>query len=157
FVVFANDDSWTSLSRADRELVLQASARARTGMRAALLGREQLAVAGLCRTGARLIDLGPDGQARMRAAGEALLAKLRRDPATRDTMAEIAAARTGSSPHGLRCPASAGATQPAGLTGSYETTIRKTEKGSGALAEDWASSGTDTLRLRLRFANGRAV
>jgi TRAP-type C4-dicarboxylate transport system substrate-binding protein len=157
FVVFANDDTWTSLPPADRKLLVQAAEQARGGMRSALLEREQLGVAGLCGTNARLIDLGPEGQARMRQAVKPLLAKLRNDPATRDTMAAIAELRRGGSPHGLRCPATAGTATPAVLTGTYETTIRKAEQGSDALDEDWEKSGADALRFRLGFANGRAI
>jgi hypothetical protein len=157
FVVFANNDTWTSLSQGDRELLQRAAARAHSGMRAALLEREHLAVAGLCRSGAKLINLGPDGQAQMRQAVEPLLAELRTNPATRDTMAEIAALRAGGSPHGLRCPAGPGTTQPAVLTGMYETTIRKAEKGSDALTQDWENSGADALKFRLELANGRAM
>ena len=156
FVVFADDDAWKALPQADRDLLMQAAEQARTAMLASLLEREQVAIGGMCRTGARMIGFGQDGQARMHEAVEPLLAGLRGDPATREAMAEIDSLRAGSSPRSLRCPAGT-ATQRAALTGIYETTIRRSEKGSDVLAEDWANGGFDALKFRIELADGRAI
>ena len=156
FVVFADNETWTSMPEADRELITQAAEQARAGMLVALLEREQTAIEGMCKAGARMVALGDDGRARMQRAVAPLLAKLRNDPATRDAMAEIESLRTGGSPHIIRCPAGTG-TQQATLTGVFETTIRKTEKGSDVLADDWADSGADAIRFRLELSDGRAV
>ena len=155
FVVFAHDATWTSLPQADRDLVVQAADQARTGMLVALLEHEQTSIEGMCKAGARMDNLGDDGRARMQQAVEPLLTKLHNDPATRDAMARIESLRAGGSPHSVRCPAGTG-TQQASLTGVFETTIRKAEKGSDVLA-DWDESGAEAIKFRLDLSDGRAV
>jgi TRAP-type transport system periplasmic protein len=154
-VVFANSKTWTSLPKADRDLITQAAEQASAGMIAELREREQTAIANMCKAGARLVNLGDDGRARMQQAVEPLLTKLRNDPATRDAMAEIESLRVGGSPHSLRCPTGT-ATQQATLTGIFETTIRKAEKDSQLLAEDW-ESGAEAIKFRLELSDGHAV
>jgi hypothetical protein len=153
--VFANDGTWTSLPQADRDLIVQAAERARTGMLATLLEREQAAIAGMCKAGARVVNLGDAGRARMQHAVAPLLANLRNDPATRAAMAAIESLRATGSPHSLRCPAGT-STQQAALTGVFETTIRKSDKGAGVNG-DFAESGADAIRLKLDLSDGRAV
>jgi TRAP-type C4-dicarboxylate transport system substrate-binding protein len=154
FVVFADDEAWTSLPEGDRDLITQAAEQARTGMLVELLEREKRAIAGMCEAGARIVNLGDEGRARMQQAIESILAKLRNDPATRDAMAEIESLRAGGSPHNVRCPARAD-TQQATLTGEFETTIRKAEKDSHVLAEEW-ESGAEAIKFRLELSDGRA-
>ena len=155
FVVFADNETWTSLPQADRELIMQAAEQARSGMLVALLEREQTSIEGMCKAGARMVDLGDDGRARMQQAVEPLLAKLRNDPATRDAIEEIESLRAGGSPHSVRCPAGT-STQQATLTGVFETTLRKAEKGSDVL--DWDESGArDAIKNTLELSDGRAV
>jgi TRAP-type transport system periplasmic protein len=154
-VVFANSKTWTSLPEADRDLISQAAEQARTGMLAELREREQTAIADICKAGARMVSLGDGGRARMQQAVVSLLAKLRNDPATRDTMAEIESLRAGGSRHSVRCPAGTG-TQQATLTGVFETTIRKAEKDSQLLVEEWGS-GAEAIKFRLELSDGRAV
>jgi TRAP-type C4-dicarboxylate transport system substrate-binding protein len=155
FVVLADDETWRSLPEGDRDLLKQAAEQARTGMLVELLEREQRAIAGMCEAGARMVNLGEEGRARMQQAIEPLLAKLRNDPATRDAMAEFESLRAGGSPHSVRCPAGTG-TQQATLTGVFETTIREAEKGSQLLAEEW-ESGAEAIKFRLELSDGQAV
>ncbi|MBA3788576.1 MAG: TRAP transporter substrate-binding protein DctP, partial [Actinobacteria bacterium] len=98
FVVFAHNETWTSLPKADRDLIMQAAEQARTGMLVALLESEQTSIETICKAGARMVNLGDDGRARMQQALEPLLAKLQEDPATRDAMARIESLRAGGSP-----------------------------------------------------------
>jgi len=155
FVVFAHDATWTSLPQADRDLIDEAADRARSGMLGALLEREQTSIDAICKAGARMVNLGDNGRARMQQAVEPLLAKLHDDPATRDAMARIESLRAGGSPHSVRCPAGTG-TRQATLTGVFETTIRKAEKGSDVV-DDWDESGAEAIRLKLDLSDGRAV
>ena len=155
FVVFAHNETWTSLPKADRDLIMQAAEQARTGMLVALLESEQTSIETICKAGARMVNLGDDGRARMQQALEPLLAKLQEDPATRDAMARIESLRAGGSPHSVRCPAGT-STQQATLTGRFETTIRKAEKGSDAIT-DWEESGAEAIKFRLELSDGRAV
>jgi len=155
FVVCADSEKWTSLPQADRDLIVQAADQARTGMLVALLEREQTSIEGMCKAGARMVNLGDDGRARMQQAIEPLLAKLRNDPATRDAIAQIESLRAGGTPHSVRCPAGTG-TQQATLAGVFETTIRKAEKGSDVIP-DWDESGAEAIKFRLELSDGRAV
>ncbi len=155
FVVFADNETWTSLPQADRGMIMQAAEQARSGMLVALLEREQTSIEGMCKAGARMVDLGDDGRARMQQAVEPLLAKLRNDPATRDAIEEIESLRAGGSPHNVRCPAG-NSTQQATLTGVFETTLRKSDKGSDVLT-DWDESGAEAIKFRLELSDGRAV
>jgi TRAP-type C4-dicarboxylate transport system substrate-binding protein len=155
FVVFANSETWTSLPEVDRDLIVQAAEQARAGWLVALLEREQTSIEGICKAGARMVNLGDDARARMQQAVKPLLAKLRNDPATRDAMAEIDSARAGGSPHSLRCPAGTG-TQQATLTGVFETTIRKADKGSAVFGE-FDEHGIDAIEFSLELSDGRAV
>ena len=154
YVVFADDETWASLPEADRDLIVQAAERARSGMLVALLEREQTSISSMCRAGASMVNLGDDGRARMDQAVEPLLDGLRSDPATRDAMTEIESLRGGGSPHSLRCPAGTN-TQPATLTGVFETTLRKADKGS-AVYGTWPD-GADAIKLALELSDGRAV
>jgi TRAP-type C4-dicarboxylate transport system substrate-binding protein len=156
FVVFADNETWTALPEADRDLITRAAERARTSMLVAALRDEQKGIESICKAGARMVNLGEDGRARMQQAVEPLLARLRHDPATRETMAEIESLRAGGSPHSLRCPAGT-STQQAALSGVFETTMRKAEKGSAVAADDWVDSGADAIKLRLELSEGRAV
>jgi TRAP-type transport system periplasmic protein len=151
-VVFANTKTWTSLPKADRDLITQAAEQARTGMLAELREREQTSIADLCKAGARLVNLGDDGRARMQQAVAPLLAKLREGPATRDAMSEIESLAAGGEPHSLRCPAHT-SSQQAVLTGVFETTLRRSDKGSEVYGE-WSA---DAVKLRLELSDGRAV
>ena len=155
FVVFADNETWTSLPRADRDIITQAADRARSGMLVALLESEQTSFEGICKAGARMVNLGDDGRARMQQSVEPLLAKLHSDPATRDAMARIESLRAGGSPHSVRCPAGT-STQQATLTGVFETTIRKAEKGSDVIS-DWEESGAEAIKFRLELSDGRAI
>jgi TRAP-type transport system periplasmic protein len=154
-VVFANGKTWTSLPEADRDLITQAAEQARSGMLAELREREQTAIADLCKAGARMVDLGDDGRARMQHAVAPLLAKLREDPATRDATGEIESLADGGQPHRLRCPAHTGS-QQAVLTGVFEATLRKTDKDSAVFSE-WDEYNTDAVKFRLELSDGRAV
>ena len=154
-VVFADNETWTSLPQADRDLIMQAAEQARSGMLVALLEREQTSIEGMCKAGARMANLGDAGRATMQQAVEPLLAKLRNDLATRDTTEEIESLRAGGSPHSVRCPAGT-STQQATLTGVFETTLRKSEKGSDAYGE-WEELEADAIKFTLELSDGRAV
>jgi TRAP-type transport system periplasmic protein len=152
-VVFANKQKWASLPRADRDLITQAAQQARTSMGAALPESEETAMLELCKTSDRLINIGDAAQARMQEAVLPLFAKLRNEPATSDAMAEIEALRTGS-PHHVRCPAIA-STEHSALTGVFETTEHKTDK--GASDPDFQKLGVGEIKMRLELSGGRAV
>ena len=154
-VVFANSKTWTSLPEADRDLITKAAEQARRGALAELREREQAAIADLCKAGAGLVNLGGSGRARMQQAVAPLLAKLREDPATRDAMVEIESLADGGQPHSLRCPAHTGS-QQAVLTGVFEATLRKTDKGSAVFSE-WDDYNIDAVRNTLELSDGRAV
>jgi TRAP-type C4-dicarboxylate transport system substrate-binding protein len=154
-VVFANDESWTSLPEADRDLILKAAEQARAGMLVALLEHEQAAIQGMCKAGARMVNLGDNGRARMQRATESLLAELRDDLATREAMAEIESLHAAGSPHGVHCPTGTG-TQQSALTGVFETTLSKGDKGSDVYGE-WETLGADSVKFRLELSDGRAV
>jgi TRAP-type transport system periplasmic protein len=155
FVVFANNESWTSLPQADRDIITRAAEQARTGILVEMREREETAIADLCKAGARVVNLGDQGRAQMVQAVVPLLAKLREDPATRDATAEIESLATGGQPHSLRCPAHTGS-QQAVLTGVFEATLRKTDKGSAVFSE-WDDYNTDAIKFRLELSDGRAV
>lgn len=154
FVVFANNARWASLPRADRDLITRAAQQARTTMLAALPKLERTAMESLCKTGDRLVNIGDAAQARMQEAVLPLFAKLRNDPATSDAMAESEALRTGS-PHHVRCPPIA-STQHSALTGVFEATERKTDKGASA-SGDFADVQAGAIKMRLELSGGRAV
>jgi hypothetical protein len=69
-------------------------------------------------------------------------------------MAEIEALRTGS-PHHVRCPSIASAEHSA-LTGVFEATVRKTDKGAST-SSDFQDNGVDAIKMRLELSGGRAV
>jgi TRAP-type transport system periplasmic protein len=153
FVMFANQEKWTSLPRADRDLITQAARQAGTSIYAAQPKSEETAMRALCKTGDRLVNIGDAAQARMQEAVLPLFAKLRNDPATSDAMAEIEALRTGS-PHQVRCPPIA-STEHSALTGVFEATVHKTDK--GASSSDFQDNGVDAIKMRLELSGGRAV
>lgn len=109
----------------------------------------------MCKAGDRIVDLGEAGRARMKAAVAPVLTKLRDNPATRDSVARIESLRTDAPPHSIGCPGASART--AALTGTFVTTIRKSEPHSDTVAGDWQASGASTIKLKLKLAGGRAV
>ena len=157
FVVFADPDAWRALPEADRELIHKAAEKARGAMLVKALEIEQEATAQMCKGGGELLLIGAPGRTRMRKAVEPLIEKLRSDPATRETMAEIEALRAGGSPHSVECPADSGSTQQAALTGRFTATIRKSEPNSDSIAGDWEESGLKAIKFDLELLDGRAL
>jgi TRAP-type C4-dicarboxylate transport system substrate-binding protein len=155
YVMFANTDAWNALSEADRKLVLRAAAEARPEMLADTVERERNAFNGMCKAGNHAFELGAGGRARMQQAVEPVLAELRGDPATDDAMTAIESMGAGSPPHSLACPTRSGGR--AALEGVFETTLRKSEPGSEALADDWEELGATSQHLTLELSDGRAV
>ena len=70
-------------------------------------------------------------------------------------MTEIESLRAGGSPHSVRCPAGTN-TRQATLTGVFETTLRKADKGSAVFGE-FDDRGIDAIEFRLELSNGHAV
>ena len=70
--MFADNETWTALPEADRDLITRAAERACTGMLVAALRGEQTRIESMCKAGARMVNLGEDGRARMQQAVEPL-------------------------------------------------------------------------------------
>jgi TRAP-type transport system periplasmic protein len=82
YVVFADTDAWKRLSPAQRDVLRRASDRSRSGMLEAILDRERDGLAGMCRSGARTVQIGEAGRAKLSRAVAPVLDGLRADPAT---------------------------------------------------------------------------
>ena len=156
FVVFADADAWADLSASERRVLEEAGEAARTQMLLDEVDREQQALAGMCKAGNRMVLVGAAGRARLAEAVRPLIERLRDDPATSATMAEIEGAREGGAPHTLSCPAGS-STQKAALTGRFTTTLRKSEPGSDSIAHDWIETEATSIRMDLVLEDGRAV
>jgi len=157
YVVFANTAAWDRLSEDDRRVIQEAADGARSEMLLGAVEFEQAAVASLCKEGDEMVSVGSGGRARMQAAVAPLMDRLRTDPVTRDSMAEIDSLRAGGSAHVLSCPASAGAGGDEALTGSFTTTLRESEPHSDAIREDWKHVAGDSVRMDLELSDGQAV
>ena len=156
YIVFANPDAWDALSDTDRKVVLRAADEARPEMLAAAVTRERNAFNAMCKAGNHAVELGAGGRARMQQAVEPVLAELRADPATHDAMTAIESLDAGKPPHSLACPARSSG-RLAALEGEFETTLRKSERRSEAIAKDWEQYGVTSEHLTLKLSDGRAV
>jgi TRAP-type C4-dicarboxylate transport system substrate-binding protein len=155
YVVFADTNAWKALSSEDRRVLRDAGEGARSGMLMDTLKAEQEALGTLCRAGGEVVTIGDAGMARLQQAAAPVLEKLRSDPATEKAMSEIEAMRGGGKPQSLGCPAGT-SRQQAALSGTFTTTIRKSEPNSDTVT-DFEDTGQNAIRLHLDLADGRAV
>ena len=102
-----------------------------------------------------MVTIGDAGLARLQQAAAPVLDELRSDPATEKAMSEIEAMRGGAKPQSLTCPAGT-SRQQAALTGTFTTTIRKSEPNSDTVT-DFEDTGRNAIKLHLELADGRAV
>ena len=155
YVVFADADAWKALSSEDRRVLRDAGEAARSGMLVEALKVEQDALGTVCRAGGEVVTIGDAGLARLQQAAAPVLTRLRNDPATEKAMSEIESMRGGAKPQSLSCPADT-SRQQAALTGTFTTTIRKSEPSSDTVT-DFEDSGRNAIKLHLDLADGRAV
>jgi TRAP-type C4-dicarboxylate transport system substrate-binding protein len=155
YVVFADTDAWKALSSDDRRVLRDAGEAARSGMLVETVKVEQDALGRLCRAGGEVTKIGDAGLARLQQAAAPVLEKLRSDPATKQAMSEIEAMRGAGKPQNLTCPAGT-SRQQAALTGTFTTTIRKSEPNSDSVT-DFEDTGRDAVKLHLELSDGRAV
>jgi TRAP-type C4-dicarboxylate transport system substrate-binding protein len=155
YVVFADTDAWNALSSEDRRILRDAGEAARSGMLVETLKAEQNALGTMCRAGGEVVTIGDAGLARLQQAAAPVLARLRSDPATEKAMSEIEAMRGGGKPQSIACPAGT-SPQQAALSGTFTTTIRKSEPNSDSVG-DFEETGLNAIKIHLELADGRAV
>lgn len=154
-VLFANRRAWARLDRHQRVALLEAAGHAAAATLRGAEDDDSAAIPQLCDNGVRVVTVGPDGRAALRAEVASLYDELAADSAARPGLQAAERARTaGDTPARLACVVPSPAAEPA-LTGTFEWTLRRGE--AHAPFPGFTMEGARYVRYRLVLEGGRAI